>query len=142
MAKELLVTSALTDEMVQVGAHLLAHLKKHKIKLDGAFWKRLTEPDVWRLHLASPSVRKEGPLKIYKQLIAALAALPDDQPRIALDDIALIDAKEEKNKVVVATYQQLLASQPIEALGKYVAGGFVHTIPTQDAYVYRLKAAR
>ena len=142
MAKEVLVTTALTDEMIQAGAALLAQLKKHKIKLDGAFWWRLTEPDVWRLRLASPVVRKEGPLKLYKQLISVLATLPEDQPRLALDDIALIDAKEEKNKALVAAFRQLLTTQPTEATGRYISGGFVQTVPTEGAYVYQLKTSR
>lgn len=139
MAKEVSVTANLSEEMIQAGKVLVEQLKKQKFKIEAAFWWRFDETGAWRFIVASPDVRVEGPRKVYKKLQAIIAKTPEDQVRLSLTDISVIDPKESTvTGVLVKAFKQVTASQEPDVAGTLIHSGFINAAPVEDAYIYRL----
>jgi len=62
MAQEVLVSKILTREMIDAGAELLRHIDPAELEVTACLWLFTSEPDRWRLIIASPVVDKYGPL--------------------------------------------------------------------------------
>lgn len=72
MDKEILV-----DIYREDGEKLIKHLSNPAIgfRITTAMWYYLSEPEEWRLMLASPYVKENGPLKSYKIIQSAMGKL-------------------------------------------------------------------
>ena len=70
----MLVKEALTDEMIEAGAELIANLDRQDWPLVGAFWMFDPERNDWRLMLVSPAVDKEGDFESYRRIDNILRA--------------------------------------------------------------------
>lgn len=139
MAKEVLVTANLSEEMIQAGKVLVEQLKMQKFKIEAAFWWRFDETGAWRFIVASPAVRAEGPRKVYRKLQTIIAKTPEDQVRLSLTDISVIDPKESTvTGVLVKAFKQVTASQEPDVAGIFIHSGFINAAPVEDAYIYRL----
>ena len=68
MVEEVVVKDTLTEQMVHAGDEILRSLDDAKLAIIAALWMYTPEANIWRLLLASPEVRVEGPKKIYKQI--------------------------------------------------------------------------
>ncbi len=72
MDKTLVVRNILTNEMVQAGKDITEALEASDLELAASFWFYLTEPDTWRLFIASPWVKTKGPRKTYTKIHTVL----------------------------------------------------------------------
>jgi len=132
MAKEILVTDRLTDNMTHSAAHLIAQLDKNDAQIKSAFWFFYPDKKMWRLILASPLVSMEGPKLFYKRILNATEELGDDE-LLSLHDIT---ASTMSNKIVqiiksaVATKNNDIAD--IRYSKNSVNGTFI-----EDSLIYR-----
>lgn len=68
MAKELLVTDALSDKMIQAGAKLVERLDEDASNIKSALWLYFPDARNWKLILASEIVETDGPRKLYEKI--------------------------------------------------------------------------
>ena len=68
MAKEILVGSTLTNEMIEMGRDIAKKVADLSLKVVGAFWLYYEEAEEWRLALVSERLNKDGPLALYREL--------------------------------------------------------------------------
>lgn len=81
----------MTEEMLKSGEKLLRLLRKRRFSLRAALWIYLSEAEEWRLFLAVPRARSQGPKKLYTRLQTVLAEESDLLPLSAL---AIVDSKD------------------------------------------------
>jgi hypothetical protein len=131
MAEEILVKEALTGEMIEAGASVVKGLKKRRFVVDAAVWLYLSELNRWRLVLATPGLRRDGPKKAYKRLLQNLRSM--DTHRISLEDVALADSRDPLIQVIRHALRTYRSPNGIRFSREMVQGQFI-----EDAYVYRL----
>lgn len=61
-----MATPVLVDTDIKEGERLLKRLDEQRISVTSAMWLFFSEPEEWRLLLALPLVRHEGPLAAYE----------------------------------------------------------------------------
>ena len=79
----------LTQEMIKAGAELISFLDKSHFIVRVAFWMQDDEARIWRLVIATPELRTDGPKKVYKNLLNKINKMQN--PKIDLSQIAVID---------------------------------------------------
>jgi len=68
MAEDVLVTEALSEQMMKAGTKLVERLEADNSEVKSAFWLFFPEKRVWKLIIASPLFLLDGPRKFYKQV--------------------------------------------------------------------------
>src|SRR5450755_4268964 len=91
MDPEILVSSPFTPEMKEAGEALVRELDGRHFLARAVFWLYFSEQHDWRLVIATPHVRLEGPKKLYRSL---QKVLPKIQGSLKLSSIALLDTKD------------------------------------------------
>ncbi len=134
MVTETLVKEALLSEMLVAGADLIARLEKTNFSLTAALWLYLPESGLWRLVIASPEVGTVGPKKTYKKIQSVAARIPLDVPRVSLNDITVVDAKD----TLIATLQAALKPSN-GGLGLRLTKTVLNGLFIEDAYIYRMR---
>lgn len=130
MAEELLVKEVLTDEMVAAGFALTRALDRSGWPLVGALWLFDSENHEWRLVLASPLVREEGPRAAYERVAEALRAMKTPLP---LESVAVVNPDDQRVRLLASVYA---SNQDVEGrrfTRSAIGGHFI-----DDAYIYRL----
>jgi hypothetical protein len=74
MAENILVKEALTDEMIEAGAELIASLDRQGWPPAWAFWMFDSERNDWRLILRPPDAIKENDMESYQRISNTLRA--------------------------------------------------------------------
>ena len=133
MVTETLVKEALVSEMVLAGTDLIARLDKAGFSVFAALWLYVPESETWRLVIARPEVRLDGPKKAYKKIQSVLARMPVDKPRIALNDITVLDSKDSFISSLKAGIQTDIRISGIRLVKTAINGLFI-----EDAYIYRM----
>ena len=95
MAKEILVTELLSDQMILAGAKLIEKLDDSSCQVKAAFWMFLPEEKTWKFILASPLVKKEGPRKYYKRIVDIDKEVGAEGNIISLNDISVLDVDNQ-----------------------------------------------
>ena len=132
-ANEAVVSNTLSQEMIKAGESLVAKLDKLRFIIDAALWFYLPEEQVWRLVIASPEVGVLGPQKAYKQVQNALGKLDEDQVKIPLKDITVVDTKD----TLINLFGRAMKT------GRGISGirfsrSSINGVPIEDAYIYRM----
>src|SRR5262245_25660550 len=91
MAEETVVKEMLTQEMVQAGAELTCRLDEAHLEVRASLWLYMTDKNLWRLMVASPAVRQDGPKKVYQQIQTILSKMSDKTWKIPLHDISVVE---------------------------------------------------
>jgi hypothetical protein len=133
MVTETLVKEALGSEMIVAGADLIARLDKAGFSVFAAFWFYVPESETWRLIIASPEVRLDGPKKAYKKIQSVLARMPIEMRRIALNEITVIDSKDPFISSLKTGIQTDKGISGIRLIKTAINGLFI-----EDAYIYRM----
>jgi hypothetical protein len=133
MIKDVVVTDALSDEMIKAGETLLKKLDALNFIVDAALWFFLSEEKVWRFLIASPEVRQSGPRKAYKKVQTAINKLSEEELKIPLKDITVLDSKDQLISLLKVAIKT----------GKGISGirfsrNVINGILIEDAYIYRL----
>jgi len=95
MAKEILVTELLSEQMILAGSKLIDKLDNSSCRVKAAFWMFLPEEKTWKFILASPLVKEEGPRKYYKRIVDANKKAVADGNIISLNDISVLDVDNQ-----------------------------------------------
>src|SRR5262249_42090448 len=121
----------LTEEMLKSGEKVLQLLRKRRFPFRAALWIYLSEAEEWRLFLAVPRARAQGPKKLYTRLQAILAQATDLLPLSAL---AIVDAKDP------LMYAMGPGIEVGDATGRRFSSGTINGRYFESAYVYSLGA--
>lgn len=131
MAQNVLVTEALSEEMIKSGEELVERLDEANSEVKSAFWLLFPEERIWRLIIASPLVATEGPKSFYKRIVSANEGC-GEQKTVALNDIGLADT----NQQIVALLRFAIGT------GNGISGirfsrNTINGTLIEDAYIYR-----
>ena len=94
MAEETLVKEVLTKEMIQAGADLMPRLEEAHLRVSALLWLYIPDANLWRLVIASPAVREDGPKKVYRKIQSVLSMICDDASTISLQDISVVEPND------------------------------------------------
>jgi hypothetical protein len=130
LAEETLVGPALSDAMITAGADLVRRLDGRHVAVDAALWVLQPEAGAWRLILASPDVRVEGPRAVYKRI---QKALPPSTGVLTLGDVSVVDTSDQ----LIQLLRVGMRTGP--ALGgiRFVRNS-INGVLFPDAYIYRV----
>ena len=133
MVAEVVVKESLSSEMISAGAELTRRLDEARFIVSASLWFYIPEINTWRLIIGTPEVRTNGPKKAYKQVQSVVSKMPEDQPKILLKDITVIDS----NDPLVALLRIAIRT------GDGISGiRFTHNaingVVIEDAYIYRI----
>ncbi len=133
MAKEILVTELLSDQMVFSGADLVKKLDASNCQVKAAFWIFLPEEKSWKFILASPWVKEEGPRKYYKRIIDANKNLNAHENVISLSDISALDLDNQ----LIQLFKSAISTDDSIA-NKRVSKNTINGVFIDDAHIYRM----
>jgi hypothetical protein len=126
MAETILVTQALSNEMIEAGRAMLARLAENNWRPSCAYWLLDEENGRWKLILSSADIEARGAkpvLELIRQIL-----IQDATIRLRLSDVRLTPSWDTLSKAIIQ--QSLPAGTRLtqsSADGHYVA----------DAYIYR-----
>ena len=86
-----MVKEILTKEMIEAGADLTRRLDEAGLKVSASLWLYIPDSNLWRLIIASPAVRKDGPKKVYRKIQSVLSKIPGDAAIIRLKEISVVE---------------------------------------------------
>ena len=133
MAEEALVKEALTDGMIAAGSTVLEMLDHRNFAVDAAMWVYLSDVNQWRLLLATPGVRIDGPRKAYKRLVQILRNV--SVHGLSVQNIAVVDSHDPFIQLVRSAIGVSSTSNGVRFARNMVNGQFI-----EDAYIYRTAA--
>ena len=119
----------MTERMLKSGEQLLRLLRKRRFPFRAALWIYLSEAEEWRLFLAVPRARAQGPKKLYTRLQGVLAQESDLLPLSAL---AIVDARDP------LMYAVGPGIEVGDAVGHQFSSGIINGRYFENAYVYSL----
>jgi hypothetical protein len=123
-------TTDLVEDRRRTGEELIRALDRARFPVSAAFWLRQDEPTTWRLIIASPSVREQGPDHAYQKIQTALSEL--GEPRIQLTDIWVVKDTEPIVKALKAAIHtgpndiRTFRVHHSTASGVYIDGAYVY----------------
>lgn len=133
MAEETVVKEVLTQEMIQAGADLIRRLDEAQLEISTSLWLYMPDKNLWRLLIASPSVRKEGPKKVYQKIQTVLSKMPDDAPQILLQDISAV---EDIHPLISSLKVSMRLGGGVS--GRRLSRSTINGHFIEDAYIYRV----
>ncbi len=133
MAKEILVTELLSDQMILSGADLVKKLDESNCQVKAAFWMFLPEEKIWKFIVASPLVKEEGPRQYYKRIVDANKNLNPDENVISLSDISALDLDNQ----LIQLFKSVISTDESIA-NKRVSKNTINGVFIDDAHIYRM----
>jgi len=133
MAEETVVKEILTREMIEAGADLTRRLDEARLKVNASLWLYIPDSNLWRLIIASPAVRKDGPKKVYRKIQSILSKIPGDASIIRLNDISVV---EDNDPLIILLRIALRTGDGISGIRfskNTINGHFI-----EDTYIYRI----
>lgn len=133
MAQETVVKDFLSNEMISAGEELTRRLDKVQFEVTSSFWLYDPDSNVWRMTIANPQVEADGPARAYKKVQSVISRMPEDQPKIHLKDITVIDSKDP----LISLLRKVVRT------GKGISGhrfsrNAINGVWFEDAYIYRI----
>lgn len=132
MAKDVLVTEALSEQMMSAGAKLVERLDEKGSDVKSAFWLFFTENRTWKLIIASPLVTSEGPREFYKRVVAANSLAAAEEPLISLNNIGVTGLENHIVKLLKFAIGTGSGISGVRFSRNTINGYFI-----DDAYIYR-----
>lgn len=133
MAQDIVVKDPLTQSMIRAGAALTRKLDELRWPVVASLWLYLPESNQWRLILASPRVKSEGPRKSYERIQTAITSVSSLKGRLALTDIGVVEPEDS----LIALLRVAIGTGPtvggIRFTRNVINGHFI-----EDAYIYRV----
>lgn len=132
MVTEMVVKESLSSEMISAGAELTRRLDETRFIVSASLWLYIPEVNTWRFIVASPEVRTQGPKKAYKQVQSIISKMPEDQPKIPLKDVTVIDS----NDPLISLLR--VAIRTGDGRGIRFTHNVINGVLIEDAYIYRV----
>jgi len=126
----------LVDADMKAGEALLGKLDEAKFDIKAAFWFYLSEPEEWRLFLASPLVDEKGPREAYKQVQSQLPKLKEELEQdyeLSLQNISVVSPNDNLIKLLKTAIKTGPGISHIR-----VARNVINNVLIEDAYIYRV----
>ncbi len=133
MAKEVVVTQTLSEDMIEAGGRLIDHLDRGNFPVHAALWLYYLEAELWRLVIASPGIKSHGPRKTYMRVQAILSQIPEGETRVGIQNISVVDADDLFISILRSAIKTGQGISGIRFSRNTIDGIFV-----EDAYIYRL----
>lgn len=133
MAEETMVKEMLTKEMIQAGADLVRRLDEAHLEVDASLWLYIPDANLWRLVIASPAVKDEGPKRVYQKIQSVLSQAPDDAYKVALSDISVVE-----NTDPLVTLLRTSVKTGMDISGRRFSRNTINGHFIEDAYLYRV----
>jgi len=89
MAKDILVTEVLSENMKKSGAELIRRLDNSNSDVKTALWLYFPEERNWKLIIASPLVGENGPKAFYKRIIDSNNEVNEEEYVVSINDIGV-----------------------------------------------------
>lgn len=122
----------LVEKTIEEGKNLIKELDEQDFNVVAAFWFYLTDVKTWRLVLATPFAKNNGPIKSYTLIQKALAKL--GLTEIALNDISVVNPEDALVKLLGTAIKTGPGISGIRFTRNTINGVFI-----EDAYIYRLQ---
>lgn len=129
MVKRVVVTSTLTEEMIIAGSKLL---DRASLPVQAALWLHNPESEIWRLIIALPGLKSEGPLQAYHRILEIESRMPQDELTVGVENISVIDAKDP----LVAALRKANSIYPLS--GSRQPRMVLSGIYFEESYIYRV----
>ena len=133
MAKEVVVTRTLTEEMKKAGAEIIRRLDEAGILVRSSAWWHISESKTWRLLIASPQVKTDGLSKVYHKIQGVLSKMPADEPSVALKDITAVECDDPR----ISSLRSMYKTGGTILSGVSVTSSAVDGYFIDDAFIYR-----
>ena len=128
-----MVTTRLTDRLIDDGESLVLALDAAGVKPTAAFWFYFSDIASWKLLIADPTLGPNGPRGAYKQIQKALNKMEKQANGLALEDVAL--AKPDAPMVEVM--RSALRTGPGVSRIRFT-GNVINGVLIDDTLIYRL----
>ena len=133
MATETVVKQGLSDEMISAGAELTRRLDETRFIVSASFWFYMHETNGWRLVIATPEVRTNGPRWAYKRVQSVISKMPDTRSKISLKNITVVDSNDPLIKLLKVGIKTGSGISDIRFTENVINGTLI-----EDAYIYRM----
>ena len=134
MAEEAMVIKEfLTDKMIEAGSSLTHLLDKSGLVVKASLWLYISESNQWRLIIGSPSVKEDGPRKVYERIHSTLLEVPEDAPHIPLFNISAVEDDDQLISLLRLAINTGDGISGIRFSGNAINGHYI-----EDAYIYRV----
>lgn len=137
MDSKAMVTTALTEEMIQAGNTLVRELDKRGLDPDAVFWFYSPDTQEWKLIIAEVKLATQGPRETYKQIQSAISALGEELHGLALGSVALA----KPDTPIVSLLRVAVGTGP-GISGTRFTNNVINGTVIDDAYIYRLARRR
>lgn len=133
MAKEILVDSQFTDEMLESGRILLKAIDGSGLKINNALWFFSSDIHTWRFILSSTQTDNLGPLASYEKIQKIIKKIPNDQLTPRLKDISIPNSKSH---LITAIRAAIHTGSGVS--GIRFSRSMINNLFIEDAFIYRL----
>ena len=129
----MVVKEGLTKELIEAGAEITRRLDAADLTVQASLWLYLPESNTWRLVVASPEVKKNGPKKVYKKVQTVLSKIPNDHPKVPLSNISVVEPADP----LISLLRLGVRTAP-GISGARFSNGSINGQFIEDTYIYRL----
>jgi hypothetical protein len=134
MVTEVVVKESLSTDMISAGAELTRLLDESRLIVSASLWLYIPETNVWRFVIGSPEVRTHGPRKAYKKIQSVVSKMSEDQPKIPLKDITVVDS----NDPLISLLRVAIGTTGNVISDIRVTHNVINGVLIEDAYIYRI----
>ncbi len=133
MVTEALVKESLSSEMTAAGAELTRRLDAAGFVVSATLWLFIGETNTWRFVIGSPEVRTHGPKRAYRKVQSVISRIPEQEIRISLKDITVIDSSDPVLSLLRAAVKTGDGISGIRFTHNVINGTLI-----EDSYIYRM----
>jgi hypothetical protein len=110
----------------------MRRLDEAQLEISASLWLYMPDKNLWRPLIASPSVRKEGPKKVYQKIQTALSKMSDDAPQVLLQDMSAV----EDTHPLISSLKVSMCFGGVS--GRRLSRSTINGHFIEDAYIYRV----
>jgi hypothetical protein len=135
MDKAMYLKEPLDKYMIDSGADLTRGLLKAGLNIKASFWFYMPDSQMWRLIIATPTLSREGPRKIYQIIQKVISTLPNETSKVSLENVAVV----ETNHLLVKLLGSVIRTSGPQLANIRFANNTVNGQHIDDALIYLMK---